>query len=300
MSIFPEPPIKTIKKAIFPVAGLGTRFLPATKANPKEMLPIVDKPLIQYAVEEAVRAGITDLIFVTNISKRAIEDHFDSNYELEAKLQDLNKPELLNIVRDIIPRNVNCIYIRQPVQLGLGHAVLCAKNIIGDDFFAVLLADELIYGAEFSCLQQLVNIHKETQASVIAVQPVEASEVSRYGIVGIKENPLSNLQQMTEMIEKPDISAAPSCLAAIGRYILSPHIFTILEGLEVGKGKEIQLTDAISRLLLQEKVYAHSLKGKRYDCGSKLGYIQATIDLALEHPEIGKQTREYINKIIIK
>ena len=285
-----------IKKAIFPVAGLGTRFLPATKANPKEMLPIVDKPLIQYAVEEAVKAGISDLIFVTNISKRAIEDHFDTNYELEAKLQDLDKPELLAIVRGIIPSNVNCIYIRQSVQLGLGHAVLCARNIIGNEFFAVLLADELIQGRESSCLQQMLAVYQQTQSSVIAVQPVEKAEVSRYGIVGLEQNQLSDLNLMNAMVEKPQPSAAPSNLAAIGRYILSPNIFNMLERIEAGAGSEIQLTDAISRLLLQEKVYAHSLQGTRYDCGSKLGYIQATIDFALDHPEIAAGVREHLLK----
>lgn len=282
--------IHPIKKAIFPVAGLGTRFLPATKANPKEMLPIVDKPLIQYAVEEAVQAGITDLIFVTNISKRAIEDHFDTNYELETKLQSFNKPELLAMVQGIIPRGVNCIYIRQPVQLGLGHAVLCAKNIIGDEFFAVLLADELIQGKGSSCLQQMLDIYHQTSSSVIAIQSVQPSEVNRYGIVGVAEN-----NRMTAMIEKPEASTAPSNLAAIGRYILSPQIFNILEGVEVGTSGEIQLTDAISGLLLQEKVYAHRVQGQRYDCGSKLGYIQATIDFALAHPEIGDQVREYLH-----
>lgn len=279
-----------IKKAIFPVAGLGTRFLPATKANPKEMLPIVDKPLIQYAVEEAVKAGINDLIFVTNISKRAIEDHFDTHYELEAKLQSLNKPELLAMVQGIIPRGVNCIYIRQPVQLGLGHAVLCAKNIIGHEFFAVLLADELIQGSGSSCLQQMLGVYEQTASSVIAVHPVDPSEVHRYGIVGLTEG-----NRMTTMVEKPQASIAPSNFAAIGRYILSPHIFNILEGVKVGAGSEIQLTDAISGLLSQEKVYAHCVQGQRYDCGSKLGYIQATIDFALAHPEIGSQVREHLH-----
>ena len=283
MSIYP------IKKAIFPIAGLGTRFLPATKATPKEMLPIVDKPLIQYAVEEAVKAGITDLIFVTNISKRAIEDHFDINYELEAKLQSLNKPELLAMVQDIIPRGVSCIYIRQPVQLGLGHAVLCAKNIVGNDFFVVLLADELIQGNGSSCLQQMLGIYQQTSSSVIAVQSVEPSEVNRYGIVGLAGN-----NRVTAMVEKPEASAAPSNFAAIGRYILSPQIFNILESVEMGAGNEIQLTDAISGLLLQEEVYAHCVQGQRYDCGSKLGYIKATIDFALAHPEIGDQVREYL------
>lgn len=284
-----------VKKAIFPVAGLGTRFLPATKANPKEMLPVVDKPLIQYAVEEAINAGIRDLIFVTNISKRAIEDHFDTNYELEAKLQALEKPELLAIVRGIIPKGVNCIYIRQPVQLGLGHAVLCARPIIGNEFFAVLLADEFIQGNQRSCLEQLLSVHQQTKSSVLAVQAVEASEVNRYGIVGFDQGASVDLQKpITRMVEKPELSVAPSNLAAIGRYILSPAIFDILQGVEVGMGHEIQLTDAISRLLLQEPVFAHCLEGRRYDCGSKLGYVQATMALALNHPEIGPAVEAHL------
>lgn len=274
-----------ITKAIFPVAGLGTRFLPATKANPKEMLPIVDKPLIQYAVEEAVAAGITELIFVTNSSKRAIEDHFDSNFELEATLQERGNQALLDIVQGILPVGVSCAYIRQKSPKGLGHAVWCAKPLMNDEPFAVLLADDLIDSGNHPCLQQMVEKFEETHASVVAVQKIQAAESKKYGVVDIAgvENAFA---QMRAIVEKPSPEKAPSNLGVVGRYILTPRIFSLLETTASGSGGEIQLTDAIAKLLLEEKVYAYQFKGKRYDCGSKLGYLEATIAYALKHPEL--------------
>lgn len=279
-----------IKKAVFPVAGLGTRFLPATKANPKEMLPIVDKPLIQYAVAEAVAAGITQLIFVTSSSKRAIEDHFDSNFELEAKLMERGQKQLLTIVREILPTGISCVYVRQPEQLGLGHAVLCAKDIVGNEPFALLLADDLIDNNE-SCLQQMLAIYQKQENSVIAVQKIEPKATDQYGIVAIDDH-----NQLTAIVEKPKLKAAPSNIAVVGRYILTPKIFQCLENLESGAGGEIQLTDAIASLLLTETINACLFAGTRYDCGSKLGYLQATVEYALKHPEIGKEFQEYLRE----
>lgn len=278
----------TISKAIFPVAGLGTRFLPATKANPKEMLPIVDKPLIQYAVEEAVAAGITELIFVTSSSKRAIEDHFDSNYELEATLLHAGKNELLNIVQSILPEGVSCAYIRQKSPQGLGHAVLCAKQLVLNQPFAVLLADDLIDGGKQPCLKQMVEHFKTLQSSIIAVEKITPSESKKYGIV----DPLDSkhpLSEIRNIIEKPEAKDAPSDLGVVGRYILTPRIFNLLENTKHGSGGEIQLTDAIAKLLPEEPVYAYQFKGKRYDCGSKLGYLEATIAYALKHPELADE-----------
>lgn len=280
-----------IRKAIFPVAGLGTRFLPATKANPKEMLPIVDKPLIQYAVEEAIATGITELIFVTSISKRAIEDHFDSNYELESKLEAKGNEHLLAIVREILPKGVSCIYIRQPNPLGLGHAVLCAKNVVGNEAFAVLLADDLIDCGSRFCLEDMAAIYYKTQSSVIAAQKVSEHETEKYGIISLADK---NTNLIQSIIEKPRASEAPSNLAAVGRYILTPRIFEILETTEAGAGGEIQLTDAIARLLTEQDVYSHEFTGTRYDCGSKMGYLQATITQAFKHPEIGEEFKEYL------
>lgn len=284
-----------IKKAVFPVAGLGTRFLPATKANPKEMLPIVDKPLIQYAVEEAIAAGITQLIFVTSTGKRSIEDHFDSNYELESSLEARGNYRLLAVVREILPKGINCVYVRQPNPLGLGHAVLCAKPVIGDEPFAVLLADDLIDGIGASCLEQLLPLYNQTGSSVIAVQKVPRSEIQKYGIIGLQNNSRSLIH---EIIEKPSPDIAPSNLAAVGRYIFTPRIFDCLNKLEVGMGNEMQLTDAIAHLLQSEPVHAHELLGKRYDCGSKLGYLQATIAFALRHPEVREEFRTHLNQLI--
>lgn len=274
-----------ITKAIFPVAGLGTRFLPATKANPKEMLPIVDKPLIQYAVEEAVAAGISELIFVTSSSKRAIEDHFDSNFELEATLQERGNKQLLDIVKGILPEGVSCAYIRQKSPQGLGHAVLCAKQLIMNEPFAVLLADDLIDSGNNSCLKQMVERFSQTQSSIIAVQKVDQSETKKYGMVDVISSGES-LTLMKGIIEKPNPSEAPSNLGVVGRYILTPQIFAHLEKTNKGSGGEIQLTDAIAKLLQNEKVFAYQFQGRRYDCGTKLGYLEATVAYALKHPEL--------------
>jgi UTP--glucose-1-phosphate uridylyltransferase len=286
-----------ITKAIFPVAGLATRFLPATKANPKEMLPIVDKPLIQYAVEEAVAAGITELIFVTSSSKRAIEDHFDSNFELEANLQARGKLDLLNIVRGILPEGVSCAYIRQKSPQGLGHAVLCAKQFVMNEPFAVLLADDLIDGGTTSCLKQMVDQFQRIQASIIAVEKIGADEIKKYGIVDVaRANDM--LAAMRGIVEKPNPDDAPSNLGVVGRYILTPGIFTQLENTNKGSGGEIQLTDAIAKLLREEPVYAYQFQGKRYDCGSKLGYLEATVAYALKHPELGDDFKRSLAMLI--
>lgn len=286
-----------VTKAIFPVAGLGTRFLPATKANPKEMLPIVDKPLIQYAVEEAVAAGVTELIFVTSSSKRAIEDHFDSNFELESNLIERGKLELLAIVRDILPDGVSCAYIRQKSPKGLGHAVLCAKQLVMNEPFAVLLADDLIDGGSHSCLQQMVGEFNESQSSIIAVQSIPREETIKYGIVDVADQH-SRISSIKDIIEKPDPKNAPSTLGVVGRYILTPRIFTLLENTSQGSGGEIQLTDAIAKLLQEEKVYALQFQGKRYDCGTKLGYLQATIAYALKHPELADDFKRSLEDAI--
>jgi len=286
-----------VTKAVFPVAGLGTRFLPATKANPKEMLPIVDKPLIQYAVEEAVAAGVTELIFVTNSSKRAIEDHFDSNFELESNLLERGKLELLEIVRDILPEGVSCVYIRQKSPQGLGHAVLCAKQLVGNEPFAVLLADDLIDGGQSSCLQQMVHVFEKVQSSIVAVEVIARSETKKYGVVDVDANqmPISIIQGI---VEKPDPEKAPSDFGVVGRYILTPRIFTLLENTSRGSGGEIQLTDAIAKLLAIEDVYALQFQGKRYDCGNKLGYLEATIAYALKHPELAEDFKKSLQGFI--
>ncbi|MDX1901838.1 MAG: UTP--glucose-1-phosphate uridylyltransferase GalU [Gammaproteobacteria bacterium] len=286
-----------ITKAIFPVAGLGTRFLPATKANPKEMLPIVDKPLIQYAVEEAVAAGITELIFVTSSSKRAIEDHFDSNFELESALIERGKTDLLEIVRDILPDGVSCAYIRQKSPQGLGHAVLCAKQLVMNEPFAVLLADDLIDGGQTPCLKQMVQAYNQIHASVVAVQSIPKSETNRYGIVDV-QNANDTLMAMRGVIEKPAPAHAPSQLGVVGRYILTPGIFQLLEKTAQGTGGEIQLTDAIAALLSIEPVHAFRFSGKRYDCGSKLGYLEATIAYALKHPELADEFRASLQEFV--
>jgi len=282
-----------VTKAVFPVAGLGTRFLPATKASPKEMLPVVDKPLIQYAVEEAVAAGITDMIFVTGRSKRAIEDHFDKAYELEAELQAKGKTKLLKEVRGLLPEGVLCVYVRQAEALGLGHAVLCAKHLVGDEPFAVILADDLI-DAKVPVMKQMTQVYAKSGGSVIAVQNVPREETSSYGIVS--SEPISKgLSKITAMVEKPRPEEAPSTLGVVGRYILSPHIFRFLETARPGAGREIQLTDAIARLLREESVVAYEFDGQRYDCGSKIGYLQATVAYALKHPELADEFRGYMN-----
>lgn len=290
-----------IRKAIFPVAGMGTRFLPATKANPKEMLPIVDKPLIQYAVEEAVAAGINELIFVTSSSKRAIEDHFDSNYELENKLEQQGREDLLNIVRNILPAGVSCAYVRQPHSLGLGHAVLCAKNLVGNEPFAVLLADDLIEESPAGCLKQMLPYYAQDihPVSVIAVERIPHLETRKYGIVDIHPNHEAS-GQISAIVEKPAPEDAPSNLAVVGRYILTPRIFTMLEQTPVDVRGEIQLTDAISRLLQYEAVYGYPVQGRRFDCGSKLGYLQATVHHALKHPELATGFKSYLQHVLEK
>ncbi|MBN4073748.1 UTP--glucose-1-phosphate uridylyltransferase GalU [bacterium AH-315-E07] len=287
---------RLLTKAVFPVAGMGTRFLPATKANPKEMLPIVDKPLIQYAVEEAIEAGITELIFVTSSSKRAIEDHFDKSYELESELEKKGKHELLKIVRSIVPNGVSCVYVRQPEALGLGHAVLCAKKVVGSDPFAVILADDLIDGGNVSCLRQMSELYETRRSSILGVEKVAPSDTDKYGVVDV-ENQDDAVAQVRGIIEKPAPSDAPSSLAVVGRYILTPQIFHILETTGLGAGGEYQLTDAIAQLLIEEPVLAYQFDGKRYDCGSKHGYLEATVEYALKHPELGPGFRRYLEKL---
>jgi UTP--glucose-1-phosphate uridylyltransferase len=286
-----------IKKAIFPVAGLGTRFLPATKASPKEMLPIVDKPLIQYAVEEAIAAGLEEMIFVTSSSKRAIEDHFDTNFELETRLAQAGKQELLTIVRQILPAKVNCAYIRQPDMLGLGHAVLCARPLLNNEPFAVLLADDLIDSNHHpSCLKQMVDVYQQTHSSVVAVEEIALTETHRYGVVGLSEQK-NQLGKIDRIIEKPASHEAPSNLGVVGRYILTPAILDCLASTPFGKGSELQLTDAIAALLSRQAVYAWQFSGARYDCGNKLGYLQATVAYALKHPEVAKEFAAFINTV---
>ena len=285
----------TIKKAVFPVAGLGTRFLPATKANPKEMLPIVDKPLIQYAVEEAIQSGITELIFVTGRNKRSIEDHFDKNIELEASLIASNKNLLLESIRSIIPSHVKCIYTRQSEPLGLGHAVLQAKKIINDEPFAVLLADDLT-DAHTPVLKQLIMQHQKEQSSVIAIEDIPKEKTVQYGIVDVGDSK-NNLYKINSIVEKPQPKDAPSTLGVIGRYVFNSEIFDCLEKIKPGKGGEIQLTDAIQMLLGQQAIFAYLFEGKRYDCGDKLGFIKANIEFSKKHPEIGKEFTAFLKSV---
>lgn len=290
-----------ISKAVFPVAGLGTRFLPVTKANPKEMLPIVDKPLIQYAVEEAVEAGIRQLIFVTSSSKHAIENHFDSNFELEAKLAETGKNEWLAIVRNVLPPGVSCVYIRQPNPLGLGHAVWCAKDIVGDEPFAVLLADDLIRSSQnrSNCLAQMVDIYNQVSGSILSVQPIAQEETEKYGIVDISnvELKLGEYTKTVGIVEKPKPKEAPSNFAVIGRYILTPEVFGFIENSGRGTIGEIQLTDGIEKLLEKQNVYSYFFHGRRYDCGSKLGYLQATVEYGMAHADVGEQFTAYLKKL---
>jgi len=284
--------VKHVTKAVFPVAGLGTRFLPATKASPKEMMPIVDKPLIQYAVEEAVAAGITDMIFVTGRSKRAIEDHFDTVYELESELAAKGKSGLLDMVRSVLPTGCRCIYIRQSEPLGLGHAVLCAQPVVGDEPFAVLLADDLM-DAEPPIMCSMVERFASEQCTLLGVVDVPRASTASYGIV-VPADAHAAVTPITGIVEKPDPAAAPSTLAVVGRYVLTPAVFGFLADAQPGRGGEIQLTDAIARLLAQERVLAMRLHGRRYDCGSKLGYLQAMVELGLKHPETGADFRRYL------
>lgn len=286
-----------IRKAIFPVAGIGTRFLPVTKAIPKEMLPIVNKPLIQYAVEEAIASGVTDLIFITNTGKRAFEDHFDADVALEAHLRDTGQQALLDVVKNILPNGVNCIYLRQPQPLGLGHAVLCAKNIIGKEPFAVLLADDLIDNPERYCLQHMLDIHKATGSNVIVTEEMNKSQVDQYGIVELDQE-AGGIAQAKQIIEKPNPGQIDSTLAVIGRYILMPSIFKHLENTLPGANGEIQLTDAIAAQLHEDPVYVHQLIGTRYDCGNKLGYLQATVQYGLKHPKYGPSLLRYLQQTL--
>lgn len=288
-----------ITKAVFPVAGLGTRFLPATKANPKEMLPVVDKPLIQYAVEEATKAGITELIFVNGRSKRAIPDHFDKAYELEASLEAKGKKKLLEEVRSILPEGVSCIYIRQAEALGLGHAVLCAKPVVGNEAFAVILADDLIAGNKQPGLAQMMDVYNYHGCSVLGAERVPKDETEKYGVVSAVEAGKS-LWNVNSIVEKPKVEDAPSNIAVVGRYILTPQIFDLIASTPKGAGGEIQLTDAISSLIGKERVLAYEFDGKRYDCGSKLGYLQATVEYALRHPELKKNFGAYLSKLDLK
>ena len=285
-----------ITKAVFPVAGLGSRFLPATKASPKEMLPVVDKPLIQYAVEEAAAAGITDMIFITGRNKRAIEDHFDKAYELETELAARNKSELLEAVQAAVPRGINCIYIRQAEALGLGHAVLCAAPVVGDEPFAVVLADDLI-DAKVPVMRQMVDVAGREGASAIGVMHVPAAEIGSWGIVEADAEPANpRISRISRMVEKPKAGSTPSTLAVVGRYVLTPRIFHHLRTMPPGAGGEIQLTDGISRLLTEERVVAYEFEGRRYDCGSKLGYLEATVELALKHPEVGERFARFLER----
>jgi len=285
--------MKAIKKAVFPVAGMGTRFLPATKANPKEMLPVVDKPLIQYAAEEAVAAGIDTLIFVTGRNKRSIEDHFDTAYEMERELEAKGKEKMLEVLRSILPKHVNCVFIRQSEALGLGHAVLCAKPVVNNEPFAVILADDLINFSDQPCLSQMVDVFNYQHCSVLGTERVPKQDVSSYGIVdGTEVKP--GLMEVTGIVEKPSVKDAPSNNAVVGRYILTPRVFDLLEKTERGAGGEIQLTDAIADLLSEQRVLSYNFDGRRFDCGSKLGYLKAQVEFALEHEEVGAEFRDYL------
>ncbi|MDH4395747.1 MAG: UTP--glucose-1-phosphate uridylyltransferase GalU [Limnobacter sp.] len=284
-----------VRKAVFPVAGMGTRFLPATKSSPKEMMPVVDKPLIQYAVEEAVEAGITEMIFITGRGKRAIEDHFDKAYELEAELLAKNKLAMLEMVQNIVPPNVNCVFIRQTQPLGLGHAVLCARPVVGNEPFAVLLADDLMYTnpGDMGVTRQMVELFNKEHASVLAVQEVPREDTKSYGIVS--STPWNTHSERVQgIVEKPDPKVAPSNLAVVGRYVLTPRIFDQLQNTGKGAGGEIQLTDGIASLLSEQPVLAYRFQGTRFDCGSKIGYLKATVELGLRHPEVAEEFTHYL------
>ena len=289
-----------VRKAVFPVAGLGTRFLPATKASPKEMLPVVDKPLIQYAVEEAYEAGIRDMIFVTGRSKRALEDHCDTAYEREKQLENTGQPAMLELVRSISPADMNCLFVRQPRSLGLGHAVLCAEPLVGNEPFAVLLADDLMRGEAGGpgVMKQMTSAFQKQGRSLLAVQEVPLEQTKRYGIVK-GEAAGGPLMRIDEIVEKPAPEKAPSRMGVAGRYVLTPAIFDELRTQAKGAGGEIQLTDAIGRLMASETIYAFQYQGKRYDCGSKEGFLEATVELALQHPDVGPSFREYLKSLTV-
>jgi len=290
-------PHKSVKTAVFPVAGRGTRFLPVTKASPKEMLPVVDKPLIQYAVDEALSAGAETLVFITGSSKRAIEDHFDTNPELESVLQGQGKQELLDTLRGILPSWASCVYIRQPAPLGLGHAVLCARPVVGEAPFMVHLADDLI-DADVACLKQMAEVHETYGGSVLGVQTVPKHDTDKYGIVSLEREVAPRVGKMSHIVEKPKPEKATSNLAVVGRYLLSASIFDDLTKIGKGAGGEIQLTDGIARLMQREAVYAFEFEGKRYDCGSKLGYLQATVEYGLKHPSLGPEFAAYLKEFV--
>lgn len=286
-----------LRKVVFPVAGMGTRFLPATKANPKEMLPVVDKPLIQYAAEEAVAAGAEVLVFITGRHKRSIPDHFDKAYELEAELESRGKHEMLEVVRRVLPKGVDCVYLRQPEALGLGHAVLCARPVVGDEPFGVILADDLIRTGSRPVLSQMLEVHRRNDnVSVLGVERVPESETHRYGVVD-GQTLEERLYRVRGIVEKPPAGEAPSNLAVVGRYILTPRIFDLLERTGRGAGGEIQLTDAIESLLADESVLAWEFEGKRFDCGDKLGYLQATVEYALAHPDLAEPFAEWLRTV---
>ena len=284
-----------IKIAVFPVAGMGTRFLPATKASPKEMLPIVDKPLIQYAAEEAVEAGIETLIFITGRNKLNIPNHFDKAYEIESELKKKNKKKELELI-NILPTNVKCLYIRQNEALGLGHAVLCAKSAVGNNPFAVILADDIILSKKQGCLKQMTNKYDDLQSSIVAIEKVNKNLVQEYGIIGGYKND-KNDWELDKIVEKPKIEEAPSDMGVVGRYILTPSIFDILENTKTGSGGEIQLTDAIATQIMKEKVYAYEFRGKRFDCGNKLGFLKATIEYGLNHKELSEELKSYLKDL---
>ena len=285
-----------ITKAVFPVAGMGTRFLPVTKASPKEMLPVVDKPLIQYAVDEAVAAGITQMVFITGRNKRAIEDHFDKAYELETELAARNKLKMLEQIHDILPKHVSCIYVRQTEALGLGHAILCARPVVGNEAFAVILADDLIDGNP-PVMKQMVDIYASERCSVLAVQNVARGDTSSYGIVRTEPGERAGMHRITGMVEKPKPDVAPSTLAVVGRYLLEPEIFDHLENVKPGAGGEIQLTDGIAAMLNEQRALAYEFQGVRYDCGTKLGYLQANVLYAMRHPEISTEFCEFVDSL---
>ncbi|KDN12073.1 UTP--glucose-1-phosphate uridylyltransferase [Snodgrassella communis] len=287
--------IKSIRKCVFPVAGMGTRFLPATKASPKEMLPIVDKPLIQYAVEEAVAAGCTELVFITGRNKRCIEDHFDKAYELETELAYRNQNKLLDFVQDILPPNVTCLYIRQPAALGLGHAVLCSRAAVGKENFAVVLADDLI-DAQSGALSQMMDAYHRTGCNVLGVENVDPQQTGAYGIVETARE--DSFDYVKSIVEKPHPDEAPSHLGVVGRYILSARIFDFLTNLPRGTGGEIQLTDAIARLLTEQKMIAYAFAGRRYDCGDKLGYLEATVAYGMKHPLVGEEFKKLLQRMV--
>jgi UTP--glucose-1-phosphate uridylyltransferase len=290
--------MQKVRRAVFPVAGLGTRFLPATKASPKEMLPVVDKPLIQYAAEEAEDAGLDQLVFITGRNKRSIEDHFDKAYELEMELESARKHKLLEIVQHVLPPHVSCIYLRQAEALGLGHAVLCAKPVVGNDPFVVILADDLIRSDDQGVVEQMTEQYARYGCSILCVEEVPTAETDKYGIVATEPGSEGELR-VTSIVEKPAPADAPSRLAVVGRYLLTPRIFEKLERTPMGAGGEIQLTDAIAALLQDEPVIAYPFKGKRYDCGSKLGYLEATVEYGLTHPDLGKAFATYLRQLEI-